>query len=85
MDRAPLEQQGQPQPIFPNEMLHERKHKTTSSGCPLCTHSYFLGYLQNLELAAPAADVVGTRALKVFFKNLHRCKAGIHFSLVANI
>lgn len=37
-----------------------------------------------LELAAPAADVVGTRALKVFFKNLHRCKAGIHFSLVAN-
>lgn len=38
-----------------------------------------------LELAAPAADVVGTRALKVFFKNLHRCKAGINFSLVANI
>lgn len=27
MDRAPLEQRGQPQPIFPNEMLHERKHK----------------------------------------------------------
>lgn len=47
MDRAPLEQRGQPQPILPNEMLHERKHKTASSGCPSCTHSYFLGYLQN--------------------------------------
>lgn len=83
MDRAPLEQRGQPQPIFSNEMLHERKHKTTSSGCPSCTHSFRLP--SELELAAPAADVVGIRALKVFFKNLHRYKAGIHFSLVANI
>lgn len=50
------------------------------------TYTFILFTLPSeLELAAPAADVVEPRALKVFvFKNLHRCKAGIHFSLVAN-
>lgn len=28
MDRAPSQQRGQPQPIFPNEMLHLKKKNT---------------------------------------------------------
>lgn len=66
MDRAPLQQRGQPQPIFPNEMLHEKKMQNKLSTMFIIYTFVLFRLPSDLELAAPAADVVGTRALKAF-------------------